>query len=278
MQYINYEVLSTQNPLGIKDALISIVHVRGREGDTSLHWHSGLELTLVLKGAIQYMTGGKQYLANAGDIVFINSSEIHKTENVSFSDSIYALVCIIPDSFIKEHIPDLETTYFALEHSPTIRPILITYLQQIVTYLEKPAPFQHLLIYKELLSILYQLCSKCYSPDWIPSSHRISKKSVEYVNSHYMEEISIKDIASYVGLQDNYFCRYFKNETGFTFHQYLSRIRLDAALALLSTGEHSALDCALACGFSSEKLLINWCHKIYHCTPLQYVSYIKQDN
>ena len=48
------------------------------------------------------------------------------------------------------------------------------------------------------------------------------------------------------------------------------RIRLDAALALYNSDHYSLLDCALQAGFTSEKVMIDWCRKIYQCTPAQY--------
>lgn len=271
MQTIQYEIVSTDNPIGIENCAINLRDVHGHEADTMLHWHYALEITLVLEGGIRYIVNGKHYLANAGDFVFINSGAIHLTQNASGCEDVYALTLLIPDSFIQSLVPDISAPYFNMAQESTAQKIIATYLYQITTYMKKPQPFQELLIRKEMISIIYQLFSKCYVSIYTLSSEELlSKHILEYVKIHYAEDISIERISSLFNLQKNYFCRYFKKKTGMSFHQYLCRVRLYAALALISTGDYSVLDAALECGFSSQKLLNDWCKKIYGCTPQQY--------
>ncbi len=83
-----------------------------------------------------------------------------------------------------------------------------------------------------------------------------------------MEKFTYLPLQNLVGLQETYFCRKFKKkETGISFHQYLSRIRLMRRLPY-TTRSLLALDCALQAGFTSEKVMIDWCRKdlsVYAC-------------
>lgn len=271
MQTIQYEIVSSINPIGIENCIIALSNVHGHEGDTTLHWHHALEISLVLDGEINYIADGKHHFASAGDFVFINSGSIHLVQNTSSTKEIQVLVILIPDSFIHELVPNVSDPYFDISKNSSVQKIVATYLYQISTYLQKPLPFQELLIRKELISIIYQLFSKCYEANHVLSSDNLlSKQIMEYVNIHYAEDISVEKISSLFNLQKNYFCRCFKKETGMTFHQYLCRVRLVSALSLMTSENRSVLECALECGFSSEKILIDWCKKIFGCTPLQY--------
>ncbi len=273
MQNVDFEIVKKNNPLGINDCIIQRAKVIGRESDTTLHWHHGFELTLVIEGCICYLVEGKQHLSSSGDFLFINSGVIHQTQNIDNFSTIRALILVIPDSILKELVPEISYPYFSIKENSQERKEITKCLYQISDILENPQPFQNLLIRKELLSILYLLYSKFYHTEHVQNfSKSVSKKVIKHVGQHYSEELSIKNIAAIAGLQANYFCRYFKKETGISFHQYLSRIRLDAALALLTTGRYTVLDCALETGFSSEKVMIDWCRKVYNCTPLQYKS------
>ena len=57
-----------------------------------------------------------------------------------------------------------------------------------------------------------------------------------------------------------------------SYHQFVSQLRLQSALSHLAAGNRSETECALEAGFSSVKLLIDWCKRIYCCTPQQYIK------
>lgn len=279
MQNITFEIVKKINSSGINDCLIEIIESLGNEKSTTLHWHHAFELTLVLEGATHYIAEGEHHYVSAGDLLFINSGFIHQTENISNTEINRSLVMVISDTVLEGLDHSVAHSYFCIEKNSPERNEIISAMYKIANYLENLQPFEHLLIRSEFLKILYILYSKCREEKKTLIIKNTSFKNIiKYVGEHYSEKISLKDISSIAGLHENYFCRYFKNETGISFHQYLSRIRLNSALALLTSGPYSALDCALQSGFSSEKVFIDWCKKVYNCTPLQYKSRRKNLN
>lgn len=52
-------------------------------------------------------------------------------------------------------------------------------------------------------------------------------KAIQYMNSHYMKNILLNDVASYVGLSRNHFCTVFREETGEKYVSYLLKIRME---------------------------------------------------
>lgn len=272
MQTIDYEIVTTANPIGLENCILAKVTVFGHESDTHLHWHHALEMTYILSGGIEYLIDGQLITATAGDFTFINSGSIHQTCNLSSNTPISAVVFVIPDTFLSSLVPSVKSPYFDLNRHPDVRAIIATYLQQIATYLEHPVEYQSLLIQKELLSVTYQLFSKCYTTPPASQNNQLSKQVLEYVELHYSDEIKLSQITGYIGLQENYFCRYFKKQTGISFHQYLCKFRLQRAISLLLLRKNTITECALEAGFSSEKIFIDWCKKEYQCTPTQYLK------
>lgn len=61
-------------------------------------------------------------------------------------------------------------------------------------------------------------------------------KSVEYIESHYREPITIQELAANVYLNEDYFIRKFKKSMGMTPYAYLSRLRRSIAAELISGG------------------------------------------
>lgn len=62
------------------------------------------------------------------------------------------------------------------------------------------------------------------------------KQALDYINNYYDKDISLKYIADKVGLNPSYFSRFFKKETGESFIDYLTKIRIEKSKQLLSKG------------------------------------------
>ncbi len=72
-----------------------------------------------------------------------------------------------------------------------------------------------------------------YHPLKESTAHRVAAYVEEYVGRHYMETVSIEEIAAQVGLSPNYVRCIFKNTRGVTIQNYLSDYRLRMACKLL---------------------------------------------
>lgn len=94
---------------------------------------------------------------------------------------------------------------------------------------------------------------------------------MEYIDRNFqLPELTLSMVAQKVGLQENYFCRYFKKYTGTSFSQYLAQARLRYALAYMLDFGASVVESALQAGFPSAKAFTDWCKRIYGVTPAQY--------
>ncbi|MDD3337086.1 MAG: helix-turn-helix transcriptional regulator, partial [Eubacteriales bacterium] len=68
------------------------------------------------------------------------------------------------------------------------------------------------------------------------SSRLLSANAEQYLQEHYMrEDTSLEELCLYLHISPSYFSMIFKKETKRTFHQYLTDLRMDKALTLLST-------------------------------------------
>lgn len=72
-----------------------------------------------------------------------------------------------------------------------------------------------------------------YRPMKENTNYRVAAFVEEYIEKHYMETVSIDEVASQVGLSTNYVRTIFKNSRGTTIQNYLSEYRLNMACKLL---------------------------------------------
>lgn len=76
-------------------------------------------------------------------------------------------------------------------------------------------------------------------------------KARAYIEEHHDEPLSLEDAAKAVNTSVRYFCKVFKQATGFTFTDYLSRIRIEKAKNLLLNPNKRISEIAFEVGFES---------------------------
>ncbi len=97
-----------------------------------------------------------------------------------------------------------------------------------------------------------------------------AKKAIDYVDSNYFTDLKIDDICSYLNINKSYFCALFKNETGYTFSNFLNRFRIEKSKELLKNRDLSILDISLRVGFNNQNYFNTIFKKLTGKTPLQY--------
>ena len=94
--------------------------------------------------------------------------------------------------------------------------------------------------------------------------------SMAYINEHYHEELSLDDVARFVGFSRYYFSRSFKKQTGYFFKDYLCQKRLQVAMELLIRTEEPMKEVAIRSGFGSIATFNRVFREKNGCTPTHY--------
>lgn len=84
----------------------------------------------------------------------------------------------------------------------------------------------------------------------------------EFIDAHYMEDISLERIAQSLQLSRNYLCRLFREGSGMTINDYLNGVRIDNAKRLLMEQRYSLEEISRLCGFNS----INYFNNVFKKT------------
>jgi len=107
----------------------------------------------------------------------------------------------------------------------------------------------------------------------LPQNNAIStvtSRAQHYMEDNFQKSLLVEEIASYAMLSRYHFSRLFKQETGFSPHQYLINIRLRHARELLSQGSVPMDVIASTCGFSSTSHFISVFKKENGMTPVMF--------
>jgi len=123
-----------------------------------------------------------------------------------------------------------------------------------------------------LSSITERMSEKIFSFHGVRHFSAI-RKAERYIWTHYTRKLSLKEIANASGLSAPYFSTVFKEEMGENLSNYLNRLRIEKAAAMLLTTNLPISEVARTCGFEDQ----SWFSKIFknntNLTPGKYREY-----
>lgn len=95
-------------------------------------------------------------------------------------------------------------------------------------------------------------------------------QSIQYLNAHYSEHVTLEQMAQLVFLSPAYFSRVFKQETGLSFNTYLNKVRIEHSKAILLKQSIRLTDAAMLVGFEDQSYFTKVFKKFTGVTPLHY--------
>ena len=84
------------------------------------------------------------------------------------------------------------------------------------------------------------------------SQNSTLETAVSYIEKHYMQNISLQDVADAIYLNKNYLSELFSKKLGVTFTQYKNQVRVRHACLMMDAGCRSMTEIAMATGFESS--------------------------
>ncbi len=103
----------------------------------------------------------------------------------------------------------------------------------------------------------------------MPKSKNI-QLALEYINRNYASQLSLEQVAAQVYLNPDYFSRAFKSETGHTFVNYLTDVRMQHAISLLENTALRVQSIAQQVGYYNASYFSTAFKKKYGMSPYEY--------
>ncbi len=209
------------------------------------HYHGFHKLIFFLSGHVVYHIEGKSYHLKPGDILLVNQGAIHKPE-IDSSLPYERIVLWIREDIQSQPL----TTCFQKACDRSFNLIRLNSrvqerLRDILSELENAlssqafcsellsnALFSQLMVYinRIFLEEAYILDQQSYSFD------SQVEDLVRYINRHLADNLSIDSLAQKYFLSKYHMMRKFKEETGYTMHNYITSKRLLLARSLINQG------------------------------------------
>lgn len=255
---------------------------------TPYHWHGEIELLYFLRGEVTLTVNGARYAPHPGDFYFINSEELHELSSSDRSILYYAYV--FPLSFLHfEQFDYTQSKYIGrLSKKKLLFPRRLVpkdeaytcvqnEMEELIRAQEKQENGYQLFCKAALYKIIAELLRTDallqetkeegqFSPEKTEHLRRI----LTYIAAHFSEKLALTDIARAFHMTPKYFSKYFKQNFGKTFVDYVNGARIEKACALLRETETPVMEVAFSVGFDNFSYFIKRFKETMGCTPLAY--------
>jgi AraC-like DNA-binding protein len=252
------------------------------------HFHSQYEIIYVKESTglcfvgdcIEKYSGGDLILLGTNLPHYLLSDDIYKTGNQELR--VKGTIIQFEKDFMSysiEHYPQFLQIKTFLEESK--RGIFFRQLNsmQIIGLLDDFPAFKGFDQITNLLLLLQKmamygnrqvLASPLYYEVFPTLGNKRIEKIISFINSNYTRDISLTEISSMAAMNPSAFCRYFKENTGKTYVQYVMDMRIGYACKLLALNKMNVSQISGECGFDSISNFNRTFKQATQFTPTQY--------
>lgn len=238
----------------------------------SPHWHEHLEMHYLVSGRAKYKLDQAEYAAQAGDLVIANSNVLH----AGYCDG----TCELEEMAM---IFEMEALSRELAEKNIIFSPLIgadAEIERLMREIAKESSRKEigwkLTCKGYMLQLIVYLARHNAEEMLSDSASSKRRKKLErlntvnrYIELHYTEPLSNRELAELVHLSEDRFNHLFKESMGMPPLQYINEVRLKKAMHLLKKEEFTAAQVADAVGFSDYNHFGRMFRRHFGCTPME---------
>jgi AraC-like DNA-binding protein len=248
----------------------------------NLHHHDFYEFYFFVAGDVTYLIEGKTYYLKPGDIILINSKELHQAI-INSKETNYERIVLWLDRTFLEQLSTEDTNLSRCFEERDRRNVLrgdAELQQNIKALLLKLLSLENYkgvgreLLYKAyIVEIMVHLNNLAFNEE-VQLGSDIKKSNlidgiIEYINNHIEEDITVDRISDEFYLSKFHLSREFKKHTGTTIHRYIVQKKLIQAKELILK-DIPVIDVYKQCGFGDYSNFFRAFKNEYGVTPKQF--------
>lgn len=211
----------------------------------TFHSHPFYELYYFHEGRCNYVIGSQVYSLTPGDLIVMHGMTLHMPNPDPRLPYVRSMVHFHPE-FLHEFMsrtytatllkPFEELRNYRIQAGASKGEVeeLLADMARWYHAAEEHAYERFLLRFVDLLYVVNGLCRKPLDNAYTPVSERERhvQRVIEYVEKHYMEDMTMEDLEQKLHVSRHYLSRIFKDWTGTTIFQYLYHRRINQAKTL----------------------------------------------
>jgi len=261
---------------------------RGGVSILNNHYHEEFEIVYFRKGKALYEIDFLPYIIEQESILIIPKNAVHSAKSIDYI-TCEGDVFIFNDLLLEDSLKSFYTNNYTIplingdmvfkvidintnkELFLKLRNLLITIKNQNT---EKKLAYELLIkgLVLEFFGLILQSeysIIRNFNKNDLEKTEKM-KKVYQYIHENFKKEITLKEAAKLVSLNNTYFSRYFKEYSGQTFNDYVNTYRITHATHLLFDNEINITDICFESGFQDLSYFIKVFKKKMGSSPLKY--------
>ena len=243
---------------------------------TPAHWHDSLELVYILNGNATFYLEGTEHRLVPGEFIVIDTNQIHEAR---CTRTYMRIVLRIDDDLIQRLMDNKRNFQIICSRAELTDELVPAYLEicdclkKLVTLNVRQPRGYMIATHSIALDILYRLIADFSIPllkEDLPEPSRNQlriREIVSYIDKHYMEQLSLEQIADEFGLNSDYFSRMFRQNIGIPFTQHVNHVRLTHIYHDICSTDDPVMEILNRHGFTNYKLFSRMFKELYGDTP-----------
>lgn len=273
---------------------------------TSPHYHNVIEIIYILEGEFVVTISDTTYTLRPGEMVLINSKEVHSVNVLDYGIHRSFAVKFLPETISSDSQSLMELKY-VIPYIMSFSNFKTHYTKEEVensnikncidNIMKEDRERQYAYKFAIRINISHLFLDLIRKINAINPNDEEIKDNIRkeftnifhYISNHFAEKLTAVQVAKKFGLRQSDFSAHFKKITGKSFNEYLNYVRICKAKRMLISSEKNITEIAFSVGFSNTSYFIN-CFKaqmgmtpagfkqIYTDPPASVYCSLKQEN
>ena len=240
------------------------------ENNCDPHYHNQIEIIYIISGEQTVQINSTDIVLKEGQMAIADSYDIH---SYIYREGTISTVIVIPIDLMNDYVKykgnqSLKTNFILDKHAASSAYALIKKIQSCNKGLEVKGLIN--LMMSKIVSSTGLIKKKSKTFDYA-----LIRRVLEYIESNYMNPISLTQISERFGYTTTHFSHIFNNYMRCNLNEYVNMVRLKQFFELKHKKPHMNLaDLAFNVGFMSLPTFYRAFNKKYGMTPTQYFDMI----
>lgn len=247
------------------------------------HWHEHLQFFYFTNGEAILNCSHIKIKVHKGDLVIINSNELHDCINLC-SNLKYYIIRVDLEFLFSNQVDSLQTKFLIpLAQNLILFKNLVrddknikNCIEKIITeYFERDLGYElaikgyfYDLIVHLMRNYVEEILTQKQFEDRINNLNKFND-IIKYIENNYCEKIKLEELSKLANMSTYHFIRTFKKITGRPPIDYINKLRIDKAFSILKEGKCNVTEAALDCGFNDVNYFSRLFKKYNNISPTQ---------
>lgn len=259
--------------------------------------HEEIEFQYILNGQVSITCGERCFTASRGDIVFINQLAKHASVPAGSETAAVCSIIVHPSFILGANQPELEAKYLHpilannayaclhIDRNAVLYPQFHSLISQLITLNATQGTGYELLSKScilQLWKLIYDMLSDSSATEYNISSHSTNlddqrvRQAILYIRKHFMEPVTLDEIADSILVSKSECCRCFKRAIGMSPFEYLMKYRIEESTRRMRMNPHESVsEIAGSVGFNNTSYYNKVFKKFMGRTPTEYRKSLK---